>query len=168
MGCGPKAEARRMPLRDCVVIAGLCLVPFALAPAGVTTAAQAPSKPASSHAAGHAATSSRAVGIEGEWDGALQAGEMQLKLILHLSGEKAGELHAKLDSPEQGVYGLDVSSVVREQNNLRFEIGFLGVWFDGKISTDARTITGAWKQGGSELPLVLHRQSVSASNRPAN
>ncbi len=30
-------------------------------------------------------------GIEGEWEGALQAGESQLKLVLHLSAEKSGE-----------------------------------------------------------------------------
>ena len=41
-------------------------------------------------------------GIEGEWRGALQAGESQLNLVLHLSAEKSGQIQAKLDSPEQG------------------------------------------------------------------
>jgi len=107
--------------------------------------------------------------VVGEWEGALQVGEAQLKLVLHFSGEKSGELRARLDSPDQAVYGLEASSVVHEQGNLRFEIASVGASFEGKTSADARTISGTWKQGGSVFPLVFHRQSASAGGRrPTN
>lgn len=104
-------------------------------------------------------------GIEGEWEGALQAGESQLKLVLHLSAEKSGEIHAKLDSPEQGVYGMEATDASYGQGNLHFAIASVNAAFDGKLDADGRTISGTWKQGSANLPLVLHRQSSAAKGR---
>src|SRR5579859_8013951 len=108
-------------------------------------------------------------GIDGEWEGTLHVGESELKLVLHVSGEKTGEMAAKLDSPEQGVYGMSVSSVSKEQENFKFELSQVGGSFEGKVAADNRTISGNWKQGGAVLPLVFRRQSASAAGRkPAN
>ncbi|MBS1839763.1 MAG: alpha/beta hydrolase [Acidobacteria bacterium] len=108
-------------------------------------------------------------GIEGEWEGALQAGESQLKLVLHLSAEKSGEIHAKLDSPEQAVYGMEATEAVFELGNLHFAIASVNAAFDGKLGADGRTISGTWKQGSANLPLVLHRRSAAAKGRmPVN
>jgi len=92
-----------------------------------------------------------------------------LKLVLHLSGEKTGEITANLDSPEQGVYGMGVSSVSNEQDTLKFELAQVGGSFEGKVAVDGKTISGNWKQGGAVLPLAFRRQSLSAAGRkPAN
>ena len=108
-------------------------------------------------------------GIEGEWEGALQAGESQLKLVLHLSAEKSGEIHAKLDSPEQGVYGMEATAATYKQGNLHFAIASVNATFDGKLGADGRTISGTWKQGNANLPFVLNRRSAAAKGRmPAN
>jgi hypothetical protein len=86
--------------------------------------AQAPAKQTPTRPA--AETAARTSGFDGEWEGTLQVGEAQLKLVLHLASEKGGELRAKLDSPEQGVYGMEATSASREQNNLRFELAPVG------------------------------------------
>jgi pimeloyl-ACP methyl ester carboxylesterase len=118
---------------------------------------------------GNTSAQTRPAGIVGEWEGTLQAGEAQLKLVLHLSAEKDGKLRARLDSSDQAVYGLEASSVVYEQGNLHFEIASVGASFEGKASADGRSVSGTWKQGGSVFPLIFHRQSVSsAGRRPAN
>jgi len=104
-------------------------------------------------------------GIAGEWEGGLQAGESQLKLVLHLSAEKSGEIQAKLDSPEQGVYGMEATDTSYEQGNLHFAITSVNAAFDGKLGADGRTISGTWKQGSANLPLILHRQSSAAKGR---
>ncbi|HWZ97637.1 MAG TPA: alpha/beta fold hydrolase [Candidatus Dormibacteraeota bacterium] len=138
----------------------------ALGTGALVVAAQTQTKPAQTRPAAQAV---RSGGIEGEWEGALQIGEAQLKLVLHVSGEKAGELHAKLDSPDQAVYGMDAASVSFEQGNLHFEITQVGAMFDGKLGADSRSLSGTWKQGGSMLPLVLQRRSMAAGGRkPAN
>jgi uncharacterized protein len=108
-------------------------------------------------------------GIDGEWEGAMKVGEAELKLVLHVSGEKSGEIAATLDSPEQGVYGMGVTSVSKEQDTLKFELAPVGGSFEGKVAVDGRSISGSWKQGGAVLPLVFHRKSGSAEGRrPAN
>jgi fermentation-respiration switch protein FrsA (DUF1100 family) len=88
-----------------------------------------------------------------------------LKLVLHVSGEKGGELHAKLDSPEQAVYGMEASSASREQNTLRFEIATVGAAFEGKLAADGKTLSGTWSQGGEKFPLAFTRRSGLAGGR---
>ncbi len=119
-----------------------------------TISAQTPVKQTPAHTASD--TVGRVSGFDGEWEGTLHVGEAQLKLVLHLASEKGGELRAKLDSPEQGVYGMEATSASREQNNLRFELSPVGASFEGKLAADGRTISGTWKQGGEKLSLVLN------------
>jgi pimeloyl-ACP methyl ester carboxylesterase len=146
-----------------------CFLAFAVACACNSLDAQTPAKQGPARTPSQAASQAPPAGVVGEWEGALQVGEAQLKLVLHLSGEKAGELRARLDSPDQAVYGLKASSVAHDQGNLGFEIASVGASFEGKVSADGRTISGTWKQGGSVFPLAFHRQSASAAGRrPAN
>src|SRR6184192_682296 len=84
-----------------------------------TAAAQPTQKQAASGATAGAA---HAAGVQGEWEGELAVGEARMKLVLHVSGEKGGELRARLDSPEQSVYGMEASAVSQTQGALRFEI----------------------------------------------
>src|SRR5262249_50100243 len=102
----------------------------------VRSNAQTPAKQAPAQTAQSA---SRASGFDGEWEGTLHVGEAQLKLVLHISGEKSGEVSARLDSPEQAVYGMEASSASRDQNTLRFEIATVGAAFEGKLAADGKT-----------------------------
>jgi fermentation-respiration switch protein FrsA (DUF1100 family) len=132
---------------------------------GQTPAKQAPAQSATKTVA----RPNTGGGIDGEWEGALQAGESQLKLVLHLNTEKDGELRAKLDSPEQGVYGMDATAASYEKGSLHVEISPVNAAFDGKLGPDGRTLSGKWRQGKAEIPLVLRRQSASSKGRiPAN
>lgn len=126
------------------------------------TYGQTPRKPAPAQTAQPAA---RASGFDDEWEGTLRAGEAELKLTLHVSGEKGGELRAKLDSPEQGVYGMEASPVSGAQNTLHFEIATVGAMFEGKLTADGKTIAGTWNQGGEKFPLSFSRKSGLAGGR---
>src|SRR6184192_1862447 len=120
-----------------------------------TAAAQPTQKQAASGATAGAA---HAAGVQGEWEGELAAGEARLKLVLHVSGEKGGELRARLDSPDQSTYGIEANAVSQESGTMRFAIASVGASFEGKLGVDGRTITGEWKQGGQVFPLVFHRR----------
>jgi len=124
--------------------------------------AQTAAKPTPAQAAQSA---SRLTGFDGEWEGTLHVGEADLKLVLHVSGEKGGELRAKLDSPEQAVYGMDASSASREQNTLRFEISTVGASYEGKLTADGKTVSGTWSQGGEKFPLSFTRRSGLTGGR---
>jgi uncharacterized protein len=97
--------------------------------------------------------------LEGTYSGTLQAGDAQLHLVLHLSHTSRGELHAVLDSLDQGVFAIEASSVLLAGGTLRFEITSVTARFEGKASADHKVIEGSWSQGSVSLPLSFHREA---------
>jgi hypothetical protein len=82
--------------------------------------------------------------LEGTYTGTLQAGEAQLHLVLHLSRNSTGELHASLDSLDQAVFAIEASSVSLNSSTLKFEIASVGAHFQGRVTPDHKLIQGDW------------------------
>ena len=99
--------------------------------------------------------------LEGTYTGALQAGEAQLHLVLHLSRDSNGTLHAMLDSLDQAVFAIEASSVSFHSGTLKLEVISVGARYEGRVSLDHKTIEGEWSQGSASLPLVFHREPPS-------
>lgn len=99
--------------------------------------------------------------LEGTYTGTLQAGEGQLHIVLHLSRNSVGALHATLDSLDQAVFAIEANSVTLNSGTLKFEVRSVGVIYEGKVSPDQKTIEGDWIQGSASLPLMFHRESAS-------
>jgi uncharacterized protein len=102
--------------------------------------------------------------LQGTFTGTLEAGEAELHVVLHLSRNTQGVLNATLDSLDQAVFGIEASSVSLESGILKFEVRRLGIYFEGKVSGDQKTIDGEWRQGSASLPLVF--QIEPASHKP--
>ncbi len=113
--------------------------------------------PPPSVAQGHVLT------LEGTWAGTLQAGDTVLHLVLHVAKGDRDALKATLDSLDQGVYGIEVSSLTRSGATLKIEVPSVNASYEGKVSADDRSIEGTWSQGGANLPLVFQRQAHAAS-----
>ena len=64
--------------------------------------------------------------LEGQWSGTLNVQGTELRLVLHVNGKK-DQLKATLDSPDQNVRGIQVTSVDFNYPNMKFEIANLGV-----------------------------------------
>jgi pimeloyl-ACP methyl ester carboxylesterase len=109
------------------------------------------------------ATPSQPPALAGSYAGTLQAGEAQLHLLLHLTNNANGSLHATLDSLDQGVFAIEATGVSQSGATLKLEVASVGAHFEGKVSADHSTIDGTWKQGNAELPLVFHRHAANAS-----
>ncbi len=106
---------------------------------------------------------------EGRWSGSLQAGEAVLHLVLHISKSEDGSFKATIDSLDQGVYGIEVTSLSQKESTLHFNVASVSASYDGKFSVDHRTIEGDWTQGSASLPLVFHRQSAgTGARKPSN
>jgi len=103
--------------------------------------------------------------LEGNWAGSLQAGEAVLHLVLHVSKAEDGSFKATIDSLDQGVYGIEVTSLAQQASTLSFKVSSVGASYEGKFSTDHGSIDGAWVQGSVSLPLVFHRQAAGAGKR---
>jgi hypothetical protein len=107
--------------------------------------------------------------LEGRWSGSLQAGEAVLHLVLHVSKAEDGSLKATIDSLDQGVYGIEVTSLARKDSILHFDIPSVGASYEGKLAADHRSIEGDWSQGSVSLPLIFHRQAAGAgAKRPSD
>jgi uncharacterized protein len=129
------------------------------APAARRQSPGAPGKPASPSARPVA----RAAALEGEWSGVLDVGDASLHLVLHLSKDAQGGWHAKLDSLDQAVYGIEASRVTRGADTLSFELASVGAKFQGKILPDALAIRGLWEQSGTGLPLKFEKRGAGDS-----
>ena len=104
--------------------------------------------------------------LDGTYSGTLQAGDAQLHLVLHLLHTSHGDLHATLDSLDQGVFAMEASSITLHSGTLHFEIASVGAEFEGKLSPDHKLIDGNWSQGSASLPLSFHREPPA--HKPAD
>jgi uncharacterized protein len=96
-------------------------------------------------------------GLEGTWQGALDAGGQQLRLVLKISQDAKGTLSAKMDSVDQGAMDLPVSSIALKGSTLNFAMNSIGGSFEGTWDRQKQEISGQWKQGMASLPLILKR-----------
>jgi uncharacterized protein len=106
--------------------------------------------------------------LEGSWSGSLLSGDAQLHLVLHISKDRDESWEATLDSLDQGVYGIEVTSFSRQQSKLKFEVASVGATYEGTVSADRQKIEGNWSQGQFALPLEFHRQAPGSGSKPSN
>jgi len=60
-----------------------------------------------------------------------------------------------MDSPDQNVSGIPVTTVNFNYPDIKFEISNLGVIYEGTLSDNR--ITGKWKQSGQTFSLALSK-----------
>jgi len=111
--------------------------------------------PLLSFAQQHPAPSNNAASINGIWLGTLHAGPQTLRIQLHLQGPSCA-----LDSIDQKAFGIPCNNVTVNGSSVSFDVPAVSGKWSGQLSTDGKTLTGTWTQGGS-LPLVLERQSTA-------
>jgi pimeloyl-ACP methyl ester carboxylesterase len=101
-----------------------------------------------------------AAGLDGDWDGALDAGAgMKLRLAVHLRSGVCGTAGG-LDSIDQGARGLPLADITRAGSRVAFAAPVVGGTFEGVLDPAGATIDGTWKQGGNAIPLVLTRRKA--------
>jgi fermentation-respiration switch protein FrsA (DUF1100 family) len=94
--------------------------------------------------------------LAGDWQGTLNTGMGELRLVLHITKAPDGALKATLDSVDQNTNGIPVDSVVLKNSKLNLDIGAVHGTYEGTVSPDAQTISGTWTQN-TPLPLDFKR-----------
>lgn len=97
--------------------------------------------------------------IVGDWNGALSTGSGSLRVVIHVAQDKDGKLSGTLDSPDQGVTGIEMTSINFKQPDLHFEVQKFGCIYDGKINKENSEVAGEWKQGSTSLALTFRHAS---------
>jgi uncharacterized protein len=105
-------------------------------------------------------------GMEGTWQGSLEAGAVKLRVGLHVVKNDKGEWSSTFDSIDQGATGIPATVTTVSGATLHFEISGMHLTFEGKLSEDGQQISGTIAQGVG-LPLVLKRvDKIATLNRP--
>jgi hypothetical protein len=95
--------------------------------------------------------------LPGHWQGTLdvkQAG-IKLRLAVNIAKMPDGKFSTSMISLDQGGSEIPANTVQYFPPNLHLEWSAIGASFHGKLENGK--ITGAWRQGGGALPLVLER-----------
>lgn len=94
---------------------------------------------------------------EGDWNGMLEVGAIQIPLVIHVDSEK-GEI--VLDSPDQMVQGKKTDSAVVSKEGLSFQIKAWGVFYNGEYDPTDNKIKGEFEQNGFKTQLVFQREKI--------
>ena len=115
-----------------------------------------------------AATLVRAQDIAGDWQGTLNTGMGELRLVLHISKAADGNLTATLDSVDQGANGIPVKSATLKVSKLKLDVEAVQGTYEGTVAADGKSISGTWSQGKS-LPLEFKRSTtpIKTEHKPA-
>jgi fermentation-respiration switch protein FrsA (DUF1100 family) len=105
--------------------------------------------------------------IAGTWAGTLDLGAAKLRLVVEFAKKDGGGYSGKMDSPDQGAFGLEIDEVTLEKSAVKLTMKLIGGSYTGDVSADGKEIKGTWKQGPLSLPLVLKPgQKVAPAKRP--
>ncbi len=92
----------------------------------------------------------------GRWEGALETPGGNLRLAFHLANTE-GSATGTIDSYDQGATGIPMSEISASGGLLKLSVRVVGGSYEGKLSEDAKVLTGTWSQGGVSLPLALKK-----------
>jgi hypothetical protein len=104
--------------------------------------------------------------ITGDWNGSLKVQGIQLRLVFHITKTDAG-FSGTMDSPDQGAFGIPVSSVSFVNPSFKVEMTNLKAEYQGTLDT-GDSIVGTFKQAGMSFPMNLTRKAIMKEkvNRP--
>jgi serine-type D-Ala-D-Ala carboxypeptidase/endopeptidase len=110
---------------------------------------------------------SSAQDISGDWQGSLNTGMGELRIVLHVTKSPEGTLKATLDSPDQGIAGMTVDTITLDGAKLKFAVNFVKGTYEGALK-NASSIAGNWSQP-NKLPLDFKKTTtpVNLNHPPA-
>ncbi len=104
--------------------------------------------------------------IIGSWQGTLNTGGAQLRLVFNISIAEDAQFKATMDSPDQGAMGVPMGEVNLEGDSIRIDAPMIMGYYRGKV-TSKTTIVGTWNQGNMSFVLNLVKQTEAVVlNRP--
>ena len=103
----------------------------------------------------------------GIWQGTLDVGGgNNLRIVFHIS-EEADSLRGAMDSPDQGAFGIPVTSIEIFSDSIRLNVQSINGYYLGKLEKISLKITGIWNQNGRAFPLNLKKTNkVEEVKRP--
>ena len=103
--------------------------------------------------------------FKGIWQGKLEFGATQLRVVFHIQKDESGALTATMDSPDQGAKDIPVDKVETRGDSLFLTVNAAKGSYAGIF--EKNEIKGQWSQSGMTLELNLQRvEKVAQIKRP--
>jgi pimeloyl-ACP methyl ester carboxylesterase len=104
--------------------------------------------------------------IAGSWQGVLNTGNGEIRLVFNISFAEDNSFKATLDSPDQGARDIPLGEVSVTEDSIRIEAPIVNGFYLGELSSDS-SISGEWHQAGRSLILDLEKgKKAIVLNRP--
>jgi fermentation-respiration switch protein FrsA (DUF1100 family) len=97
----------------------------------------------------------------GQWNGKLNAGGALLTIVFNVS-DSDGELSATMDSPDQGVYGIKVTGIIINNDEISLDVPNVRGKYIGQLDDSWKIINGIWEQAGQKFDLNLAKQKTKS------
>ena len=104
-------------------------------------------------------------GLDGTWNGVLDAGAAKLRLIVTVTKSEAGAYAGKFESVDQGAT-VPFDTVTLDGDKARFEVKAAGIVYEAVLNKEGTDLTGTFTQGGQQFPLNLTRSEAAAAPKP--
>ncbi len=95
--------------------------------------------------------------ITGDWNGILKVQGTQLTLVFHIEKTETG-YSSKMDSPDQGAFGIPVTSTSFENDRLKISISNARIEYEGTL--EGEKIIGVFTQAGQPFPMNLTKGEI--------
>ena len=100
-----------------------------------------------------AASKQAAEKLGGSWNGTLNTGVANLRLLVKISKAASGAVTGTMDSLDQGAKDIPLSRITHKEGKVRFEVSGIGGVYEGTLAADGTTLAGQWQQGGQSMTL---------------
>jgi hypothetical protein len=94
--------------------------------------------------------------LEGEWKGEMNYAGTQFRVSIKLANQADGKATGQLVMIGKRESSLPIDLVTQEGEMLTLEMYERGMTYAGRFLKDQNEIDGALRQGGVEIPLILH------------
>jgi uncharacterized protein (TIGR03435 family) len=99
----------------------------------------------------------------GTWQGTLNAGGRDLRIVIKISKADNGDLKAMFFSIDQPGPGIGSGTITAQNSNIKIPVPGIGGTYEGKLTSETGSLTGTWSQGPGTFPLNLTRATATTA-----
>ena len=126
------------------------IIPFSIARTGDARIAAAPKSTPITKA------------LEGTWNGALDLGARQMRIVLTMANQPDGTASGTIVSPDGSGVEIPVG-ITQKDSSVTIDVAMVGASFTGVLNAAGTELAGTWKQQSSELPLRLRKRGSEST-----